>query len=356
LARTVNASIADQRLHNQRITRPSQGNPAKLVAWLGAVQAQEYEPAKWALGLRLPPAWTDERITRSIDRGEILRTHVLRPTWHFVAREDIRWMLELTAPQVHRRMSSYDRQLGLDASVMTRATGIIERALGDGGCLTRLELGAELRRSGLPGSSTHLAHIVMHAELEGVICSGPRRAKRVTYMLLADRAPDARSLPREEALAELARRFFQSHGPATIRDFVWWSGLRTADAKRGVEIIGAKSHEVDGLRYWSTGRVSAGRALRKTGVLLLPVYDEYLVAYRDRLVVPHSLYSWSEGVGIRHSLVIGGQLGGTWRAVPGSGKTILEVKPVQRLTPSERRALAEAAARYQRFRGTPVSL
>ena len=126
-------SIADLRLQNQRITRAGPGSAGKLVAWLGAVQAQEYAPARWALGLRLSPGWTDARIARSLDRGEILRTHVLRPTWHFVARADIRWMLELTAPGVHRRMSTYNRQLGLDPAVMTRATGIIERTLGDDG-------------------------------------------------------------------------------------------------------------------------------------------------------------------------------------------------------------------------------
>lgn len=349
-------SIADLRLQNQRITRAGPGSAGKLVAWLGAVQAQEYAPARWALGLRLSPGWTDARIARSLDRGEILRTHVLRPTWHFVARADIRWMLELTAPGVHRRMSTYNRQLGLDPAVMTRATGIIERTLGDDGCLTRGELGERLERAALPGRSTHLAHIVMHAELEGVVCSGPRRGKQLTYMLLPGRAPDARTLPRDEALGELARRYFQSHGPATIRDFVWWSGLRTADAKRGLESIGARSHDLDGLRYWTLGRMPAGKSRRKTTVLLLPIYDEYLVAYRDRLVVPHSLYAWSGGVGIRHSLVIGGQLAGTWRTVSGAGKTVIEVEPQRQLTTSERRALVQAVARYQRFLGTPVSV
>jgi hypothetical protein len=352
----VRASIAGQRLANQRIIRPGPGSAARLVQWLGAVQAQEYGPAKWALGLRLSPAWTDAKVARSIDRGEILRTHVLRPTWHFVARGDIRWMLELTAPHVQRRMSTYDRQLGLDATVMTRAMGIIERALGDGGCLTRIELGAHLTRAGLPGKSTHLAHIVMHAELDGVICSGPRRGKQLTYMLLADRAPQARRLQREEALAELARRFFQSHGPATVRDFVWWSGLPTGDARRGLEMNGAKSVEVDGIRYWTVGRAARLRPRSQITVLLLPIYDEYLVAYRDRFVVSHSLYSWARDVGIRQSLVIGGQLAGSWRTLPRSDSIALEVEAERRLSPAERRALARAVARYRRFLGVPLSL
>ena len=324
-----------------------------MVAWLGAVQAQEYGPSKWALGLRMPRA-TNAALDRAVNQGSILRTHVLRPTWHFVTPADIRWMLELTAPQVHLRMSSYDRRLGLDAGVMTRATGIIERALGDGGHLTRVELGAHLARGGLPGTSTHLAHIAMHAELEGVICSGPRRGKQFTYALMADRAPAAPRLPREEALAELALRFFRSHGPATVRDFVWWSGLRTTDAKRGLEINRAKSLEVEGVRYWTIGR-SPSDSRPRTTVNLLPIYDEYMVAYRDRQAVPHRVYSsWTSS--IRHGLVIGGQLAGTWRTIPGATRLMLEVEPSRRLSAGERRALTQAGARYGRFLGVPVSL
>jgi winged helix DNA-binding protein len=347
--------ITDQRLHNQRITRPGPSGPAKMVAWLGAVQAQEYGPAKWSLGLRLPPGVTDAALDRAVNQGKILRTHILRPTWHFVTPADIRWMLELTGPQVHRRMSSYDRRLGLDAGVMTRATGVIERALGQGRCLTRLELGAHLARAGLPATSMHLAHIAMYAELEGIICSGPRRGKQFTYALLADRGRGAPRLAREEALAELTLRFFRSHGPATIRDFVWWSGLTTADAKRGLEMNRAKSQELDGMRYWTLGRQPARASKPRPTVHLLPVYDEYLVAYRDRHAVPHTIYSaWTAN--IRHGLVIGGQLAGTWSITRTTTRLMLEVEPMRRLSAGERRALTQAAARYGRFLGVPLSL
>ena len=351
----MTAWIAKERLSNQRITGPAPGGPAKMVAWLGAVQAQEYGPAKWSLGLRLPPGLTNAAVERAIDRGRILRTHILRPTWHFVTPADIRWMLELTAPQVHRTMSTYDRQLGLDAPVMTRATGIIERALGDARCLTRLELGAQLERAGLPGRSTHLAHIAMYAELQGLICSGPRRGKQPTYVLLADRVPNARRFSQEEALAKLARRFFQSHGPATVRDFAWWSGLKSADAKRGLEMNRARFVEWDGIKYWSIGRGPGRGSTRRTTVHLLPVYDEYVVAYRDRHLVPHTLYStW--GANVRHALVIGGQMAGTWRAIPNATGIRLEVHPGRRLTPGERRDLTRAAAHYRRFIDGAVSL
>lgn len=347
------SSIAEQRLQNQRITRPGSRGPENVVAWLGAVQAQEYGPAKWGLALRSPPGTTDAAIERAIEQGRILRTHILRPTWHFVAPGDIRWMLELTAPQVHRRMSTYDRQLGLQADVMTRATGIFERAIGDNGCLTRRELGAHLQRAGLPSGSMELAHIAMHAELEGVICSGPRRGKQTTYALLADRAPTARRLQRDEALARLTRRYFRSHGPATIRDFVWWSGLTTADVRRGLEMNRGRRREVDGLTYWTVGHES-GNSPRSNAILhLLPIYDEYLVAYRDHRAVPRPAYALGN---FQHALVIGGRVAGTWRTTLDPAGIAVDVQALRRLTPVERRALAQAVTHYRRFLGIPVSL
>lgn len=346
------SSIADLRLHNQRITRPGRRGVENVVSWLGAVQAQEYGPAKWGLALR-SPSTTDAAIERAIDRGRILRTHVLRPTWHFVTPDDLRWMLELTAPQVHRRMSTYDRQLGLHADIMTRSTGVIERALGEHRYLTRRELGAHLQRAGLPTGTIALAHIAMHAELEGVICSGPRQGKQSTYALLADRAPSARRLPRDEALAELTRRYLRSHGPATIRDFVWWSGLRTADARRGLEMNRARRREVDGLKYWTIGRESGSASRSGSSVHLLPIYDEYLVAYRDQRAVPRPAYAIGNFL---HALVIGGQVAGTWRTIPDDGGFVVDVRTLRRLTAGERRGLAQAVTRYRRFLGVPVSL
>jgi winged helix DNA-binding protein len=348
----IELDVADLRLRNQRITRPGSRSVANLVAWLGAVQAQEYGPAKWGLALRSPQGTTDAGIERAINQGRIVRTHVLRPTWHFVTPADIRWMLELTGPRIQRTMSGYDRRLGLGADVITRATGIVERALGDNGCLTRRELGAHLHLAGLPSGSMELAHIAMYAELEGVICSGPRRGKQPTYALLADRAPSASRLQRDEALAELTRRYFRSHGPATIRDFVWWSGLTSVDARRGLEMNRARRREADGLIYWTIGRDPQTKS-RRAILHLLPIYDEYLVAYRDHRAVPRPAYALG---GFQHALVIGGQVAGTWRTTPGSKGMAVGVQALRRLTPVERRALDQAVARYRRFLGVPVSL
>ena len=345
--------LADLRLRNQRITRPGPRGVERVVAWLGAVQAQEYGPARWGLGLRSPQGITDAAIERAVDRGRILRTHLLRPTWHFVTPADIRWMLELTAPRVHRIMSSYDVRMGLDADVMTRAAGVLERALGDSGCLTRRELGPHLGRAGLPAGNRELAHIAMYAELEGLICSGPRRGKQPTYALLADRAPAARRFQRDEALAELTRRYFRSHGPATVRDFVWWSGLTSGDAKRGLEMIRAHQREVDGFKYWTVGRDPRSTRRRKASLHLLPIYDEFLVAYRDHRAVPRPAYALGN---FQHALVIGGRVAGTWRTTSGAKGVAVNVEALRRLTPAERRGLAREVTRYQGFLGVPVNL
>ena len=161
--------IAQQRLLNQRLTGAGRRTPADVVEWLGAVQAQEYAPACWGLGLRMHDGTVEAAIERAFAAGRILRTHVMRPTWHFVVPADIRWLLELTAHRVHKVMAPYNRHLGLDGATLTRATGVIERALGDGRHLTRAELGDALQRAGLVMDSMRLAHTAMHAELEGVI-------------------------------------------------------------------------------------------------------------------------------------------------------------------------------------------
>ena len=344
------AAIAAQRLQNQFITRAGPRNPASIVARLGAMQAQEFAAATWGLALRMPPGTTLARVTRAIDEGRILRTHVMRPTWHFVTPQDIRWMLDLTAPQVHKRMAPYDRHLELDAKLKVRAAQVFERALRDGAFLTRAELGAQLARAKISAATTRLAHLVMYAELEGVLCSGPRLGKKSTYALLASRAPQARSLPRDEALGELARRFFRTHGPATVRDFAWWSGLKAADARRGLEITRARPIEADGLKYWTTGPRAAPR-MTKGRVDLLPIYDEYIVAYVDRQAVSHHGYAFGDFL---HTLVIDGQVAGSWRPRPAGKGVTIEVDPGRRLRPAERRSLDAAVARYARFLGVPV--
>ena len=332
---------------------------AETVDWLGAVQAQEYEPATWALALRMDGKPVRRDLEDAFEAGLILRTHVMRPTWHFVTQDSIRWMLELTGPLVQRRMAVYNRRLELDPPTMTRSVKIFERALRDRQFLTRNELGERLRRAGLDATGMRLAHLAMHAEQEGVICSGPRRGRQFTYGLIAERAPGARRMGRDESLAELARRYLRSHGPATIRDFVWWSGLTTADARRGYEACQAASEAVDGLTYWSVTSRAPGSP-REASAHLLPIYDEYLVAYRDRVAVPHGPSGIASASGqsviFQHAVVIDGHIAGTWRTFRGARDLTVTVTPLRRLKRDERRTLASAAERYQRYLEVEVAL
>ena len=343
--------IPDIRLRNQFLNRPFAGTAAELVAWMGAVQAQEYEHARWGLGLRLAGRPTAADIEQEIAAGRILRTHVLRPTWHFVAAADLRWMLELTAPRVHSRMAPYNRHLELDTRTLTRATTLIERALADAGCLTRAELGEVLRRARIAVTPMRLAHIAMHAELERVICSGPRRDRQFTYALMSRQAPEAMSVDKDAALGELGRRFFQSHGPATVRDFVWWSGLLTAEAKRAIEIARARPFTTGRVLYWTIdSATAAGRPRTQPHVRLLPIYDEYVVAYRDRVAVPHRampLIRNVQAVSFQHALVIDGQIAGTWRTRTRTATA--DVTPGRKLSSRERKALDLEVRRYVRF-------
>ena len=348
--------IAAERLQNQFITRPLRAEPARLIARLGAVQAQEYPFAKWALALRLGSEQTDAGIEADFNAGRILRTHVLRPTWHFVARDDIRWMLELTGPRVQMTVARYTRRVGVDARTLRRAVSLFERALDGGASLTRSELGARLARTGIRLSGPQLGFVMMYAELEGVVCSGPRVGGHFTYALVSARAPIAKRLPRDEALATLTQRYFTSHGPATIRDFVWWSGLTVADTRRGLEMNRAACRTVDGLEYW---HLKAGGAPSAADhVQLLPIYDEYLVAYRDRLAVPHGpgTTPGATGVTFRHAFLSGGQVAGTWNVSRGRGGCAVRLTALRPLSRREKAAARDAAERFGRFLGSAVTL
>ena len=351
--------IPHRRLHNQHLAGTLFEKPDEVVRWLGAVQAQEYAGAKWALAQRAQDQ-TAAAIDRAFAAGAILRTHVMRPTWHFVAPEDIRWLLELTAPRVKAVSAYYFRKLGLDAAVFARCQAALVKALRGGKTLTRSELESVLRKAGLAQETDdrlRLAYIMIQAELDGVICSGALRGKQHTYALLEERAPPVKALPRDEALAELARRFFTSHGPATVKDYTWWSGLTTADARAGLEMVKPRLAEevVDGKSFWFAPEAPAPRAASPTAHLL-PAYDEYTIAYKDRTAVldPQYLQQVVAGNGI--VIVVDGRIVGTWKRTFQQGTVVLALRPFTRLTKAEDQAVAAAAARYGAFLGLPVVL
>jgi hypothetical protein len=243
--------VPRHRLHNQLVDTAPRKTPREVVGWLGAVQAQDYAGAKWALGLRLQRA-TDADIEQAVADGAILRTHVLRPTWHFVAPEDIRWLLPLTAPRVHQANAYHYRRLELNRAVFRRSNAALAKALGSGQQLTRTELASAIREAGIEVNNLRLALLIMYAELEGVLCSGARRGKQFTYAPLDDRVPVRKTLAREEALVELAHRYFTSHGPATEEDFMWWSGQTRAGVRGSLETIGKQlaREVINGRIHW----------------------------------------------------------------------------------------------------------
>jgi len=295
---------------------------------------------------------TEAEIDRAFDAGLILRTHVLRPTWHFVTPADIRWMIELSARRVHQALAHANRSNEIDPTLGVRATSIFEKALSRGQHLTRAKLGEELARAGITVKGIRLALLTIFAELEQIICSGPRQGKKLTYASLDTRAPHAVRLSREEALAELTRRYVRSHGPATARDFAWWSGLTSVDAKRGLEMIGAQKEVVDGLTYWTVDEKPAGTTRRRE-VHLLPIYDEYIVAYRDQHAVPRG--DTNHGI-LPQALIIDGRVAGTWKAVAKTDGVDIEVAVEGKLGDSKRSALARAVTRYGRFRERQMTL
>lgn len=352
--------IAHRRLHSQRISNAPLRKARDVVEWLGAVQAQDYASAKWALGLRLQGA-TDDDINQAFADGTILRTHILRPTWHFVTPADIRWMLTLTSPRVHAANAFMYRELELDKTIFRRSNATLTKALRGGKQLTRDELRVALQRAGIATDDRlRLTYIMVFAELEGLVCSGARRGKQFTYALLDERAPPTKTLEREEALAELARRYFVSRGPATVQDFAKWSGLTVNDARRGLEEIKAQlRHEaVDGQGYWfSTSRPFA--KLVSPTAYLLPIYDEYISGYKDRSAIGNAEVGarlTAMGNDLSYIIVVDGQIVGSWKRTLQRDAVVIKTDLFRRLTKAENRAVSLAAQRYGDFLELPVAL
>lgn len=352
--------ILRYRLSNQQLLQSKFSKPEEVVSWLGAVQSQDYPAATWALGLRLPGS-IDKEIDQAFNDGKILRTHVMRPTWHFVAPQDIRWLLKLTAPRVHAISKYYFGKLDLDEKIFNKCITILTKILKNHNYLTRTEIATEFRKAGVQAVALRFAYIIIYAELEGIICSGPRKGKQFTYALLEERAPKAKVLDKDEALAELATRYFTSHGPATMKDFAWWSGLTVAEAKRGIELSKDKLvHEkIDDKSFWLSPDAKPAKEIEKTGYLL-PNYDEYTIAYKDRSAFLDD--SSAKGIDSRgniifnHSIIIGGKIVGGWRRTLHRNSVMLSWKAFKPLSFEEKRIVKKAAERYGEFLGMPVSL
>lgn len=354
------STILSNRLHMQGLVNSSFKTPHDVVQSLGAVQAQEYAYAKWGLNIRIKKKnLTTIDIEESMTDGSILRTHVMRPTWHFVAPEDIRWMMMLTGPNVKKRISYYNKRLGLDDALFMRTNRILEKALRGNNYLTRKELDNILKKEGITTNVQKRAHIVSNAELDALICSGPLRGKQFTYALLEERVPHAKKWTREEALKELVTRYFASHGPATIQDFVWWSGLSTSDTKNGIERAKLNHEEVGEQTYWFTPLKGKAKDMHDT-VFLLPIYDEYTIAYKNSRPLYYPPHPPSpvmrENVAFNHAILADGIIVGMWSRILSPKGITIRARIFSRLDAHQTNSLREEVERYGEFFHLPTKL
>jgi hypothetical protein len=335
--------VAQQRLRTQRLAGPGFATPAQVVSWFGAVQAQEYAGALWALGLRTKGA-TEASVEQALLDRSIVRTWPLRGTLHFTAAADVRWMMNVFGSLTIARSARRFRQFGLDERVFKQCTAVTIKALEGGRQLSRPRLYARFEQAGVTTGGMRGLHIVWRLAHDGLICFGAREGRQHTFALLEEWVPRAKILSRDEALAELTRRYFTSHAPATQKDFSWWSGLPAGEARRAVEIAGVKP-EKQPVRTTN---------VRSPNVVLLPPYDEYTVAYLDRSAALDPRHAAASRNGICPTLVIDGRIAGTWTRRLTKDGVAIALQPFSRVSGGHARAVAAAVDRYRRFIGRPA--
>jgi hypothetical protein len=304
----------------------------------------------------------DDSVEEAFAAGRILRTHVLRPTWHFVLPADIRWLLTATAPRVQARCAYRYKQLDLDAATLRRGDAALAEALRGGATLTRAEASAALGAAGIAVDGQRLPYLLMHAELEAVICSGPRKGKQHTWALLEERAPGGRDLPLDEALGELARRYFTSHGPATAKDLATWASLTLAEVRTSIEAAGPALRREDraGVAFWaSAGEATRSPALRSPVVRLVQGYDEYIMGYTEtKSVIAPAGRPWSPAGRPPANLVIlvDGRIAGYWRRTLTKDGVIVEAALLEPFGAARMDALEAEAARFGGFVGLAATV
>lgn len=348
-------AIVKARLDNHHLVGKGLKNAAEVVAWLGAVQSQDFFGAKWAIGQRTSKT-TNIEVEKLFNEGKILRTHILRPTWHFVSPEDILWIQSLTAPRVHAASRSYYNKLGLDDNVFKKSNQLLKNALKNNNYRTREEIKQLYKESGIDASGLKLAYLVMYAELEGLVCSGSLRDKKQTLALVAERAPSAKIMNREKALAELAKRYFASHGPATLKDFGWWCSLISADLKAAVELAKLDKIELQGTTFYSTQGFKTDKP--ESSVRLLPNYDEYVIAYKDRSAYNSAKLDKTptyEDLSY-HFVIADGQIVGGWKREQTDKLFTIKLNMFAKLSSSQESALNTEAKRVSDFFNIPARL
>lgn len=346
-----------RRFHAQHLSGPPLANVEAVVDHLCCVQSQDYLGAKWSVGQRIKDG-TDAAIDRALNDGTILRTHILRPTWHFVTPADIGWILDLTGPHVLRANKGMERKLGLDPKLLARCERLVGKTLEGGAHQTRDELGEVLRRNGIEATGHRLAYIVMAFEQTGFICSGVLTGKKQTHALMSERAPKTKRMARDEAVAELLRRFFAGHSPATLKHFCWWSQLTQKEAKPALAEVRNEfeAEVIDGVEWF--GRPRRGKVASGPRARFIPEYDEALVGSPDMGVarLGSDRRIGKATTAYDRPAFVHGKVVGTWkRTFEGKGAA-LDVELLGKVGVAARKALEAESERYSRFLGVEVAL
>jgi Winged helix DNA-binding domain len=346
--------ISHARLVSQKVTESDINGAKELVSYMGAIQAQDYAMSKWAVGVRLREPML-RHIDDSLLKGEIIRIHVLRPTWHLVSAEDVHWMIKLTAPKIRSSMTARNKQLELSEAVISKTNRILESSLENGVSLTRDELAKKFGSAGIRTDENRLSHILFEAELETIICSGPEKENKQTYALLDHRVPVKKDLSRDESLAELAGRYFTSRSPATIHDFAWWSNLSLTEIRKAVDLIGSDFHsETVGLQQFILPETFSWPKQTISMVRLLPSYDEFLISYRDRsssLSIVNNPKTVSTNGIFFPIVVVNGQVAGLWQRSVKKNKLAINANLFQQLSRAKHNQIEKQAGRFGRFLG-----
>lgn len=351
-------AIAHHRLVNQQIAYTKFSKPQEIVSWMIAMQAQEFAMAKWAIGLRLPGS-TESKVEKAFNDGSILRTHAVRPTWHFVTPADIHWILSVTAPRIHQANAYMYKQSELDSKTFKRSNDVLTKALEGRNYLTRDALKSALAEKKILAEGFRLSYIMMHAELEGVICSGPRQGKQFTYALMDERAPQAKKMDRDEALAEFTRRYFTSRGPATLKDFAYWSGLTLKEANEGLSIVKSNfiTENFDGEDYiLAPSHFSNTKEIQSS--FLMPDYDEYGMSYKNRSALSSenvkNIFVADKNASYYHWVVVDGVITGSWKPVAGKGRVEVKITTFGKSSKKQEQEIKTAVKKYTAFMRAPI--
>jgi hypothetical protein len=348
------------RLQNQQIAQHAFNTPGEVVKWFGAMQAQDFLSALWAVGLRLKDA-SENLIEKAIADKRIVRTWPMRGTLHLLVPEDVRWMLKLLTPRIIARAATNYRNEDLDEKTFIKSKKVLEKVL-QGKQLTRPEVYEALQQNKISTAGQRGLHIIGRLAQEGLICMAARQGKQHTFALLDEWVPNGKTLTHEESLAELAKRYFTSHAPATIQDFSWWSGLTLTESKKAVDMVSRywQKEMIDGIAYYMPKDITVVK-LKSPGGFLLPNFDEYLVAYKDRTAALDLKYNknviGAAGNGILSAvIIINGKVAGTWKRVIKKDSVSVQLNPFVSLTNVQQTAISKVVKLYGKFLKMKVEL